>query len=335
MHRLSSTLGFFLYPIIALKDHPVLFRYGNIYIVTTGIITASGVSISILFAYYYFITIFPSETSGIYWIWNAALVPLCSLFFSKIYHYFVLGSEFLKNPKKYLAETAFYNQGGQFGVLVGTIWISVTSKIGFFACMDLILAASCIAAAFGRIGCYSYGCCHGRPTKSRFNTVYTNPGSKVLRIFPELSNVPLVPTQLVSAAFDFFLFGTMAWILTLNPKSGVASAYCIIAYNLFRVYIEKYRISVVNISERQANMRLFQAVATFLSLSGIIYLLFAVWVPSNHLVFVAPLSLGNFFTEHVFQVQAIAAVSFTFFVYVGTWGIHYKKLGQHFEWNSS
>jgi prolipoprotein diacylglyceryltransferase len=275
---------------------------------------------------------FPAETTGRYWIWSVAIVPLCSLFVSKIYHYFILGSDFLRNPKKHLAETAFYNQGGQFGILIGTILIAITSKISFFACMDIILTASCIAAAFGRIGCYSYGCCHGRPTAGRFNTVYTHPDSKVLRIFPELSNVPLVPTQLLSAAFNFFLFGTMAWILASEPKSGVASAFCIIAYNLFRVYIEKYRISVVNISERTENMKLFQRVASILSLSGIVYLLAVLWFPSNHLTFVAPLTLSEFLTGHVFRSQAILALSVTFLIYIVTWGIHYNKLGQHFEW---
>lgn len=333
MHRMSSTLSFFLRPLVVLKDYPVLLQYGNIYVVTTGIITAFGVVLSILFGYFLFLVMFPAEAFGRYWIWNAAMVPLWSLFFSKIYHYFVLGSDFLKNPKKHLVETAFYNQGGQFGVLVGTIWISITSKIDFFACMDITLTASCIAAAFGRIGCYSYGCCHGRPTASRFSTIYTNPDSKVLRIFPELLNVPLTPTQLVSAAFNFFLFGTMASILALSPKAGIASAYCIITYNLFRIYIEKYRISVINISERTENMRLFQRMASFLSLSGIIYLLFVLWIPSNRLAFVAPLTMGKYFSEHVFQPQGILALSFVFFVYIGAWGIHYKKLGQHFEWN--
>ena len=333
MHRLASTLGAIFRPILVLKDHPVLFHYRNIYVVTVGVIIAGSAIISLLVADYYFRSMFPSETSGHYWLWNLTIVQLFSLFFSKIYHYFALGTEFLKNPRKHFSETAYYNQGGQLGILVGTIWLSISSGINFFACMDLILTAGCLALALGRIGCYSYGCCHGRPTSARFSTVYTHPDSKVLRIFPELSNVPLVPTQLVSAAFNFALFGTMVWILTLSPKAGIVSAYFVIVYNSFRFCIEKYRISVVNISERAANMKLFQRAASSLSLAGLIYLLVVLLLPLQNLVFAAPLTLTEFLGEAVLKPDSAITLCFIFVIYIFTWGIHYKKLGQHFEWN--
>jgi prolipoprotein diacylglyceryltransferase len=325
-------LDFLFRPIISLKDHPVLLHSGSIYIVTAGAIIALSAILSLLCGMYYFKAMFPAEASGPYWIWNLVFIQLFSLFFSKIYHYLALGSEFLKNPKKHLSETAFYNQGGQLGVLFGTIWLSTVSGIEFFACMDLVLTAGCLALAMGRIGCYSYGCCHGRPTSSRFGIVYTHPDSKVLRIFPELSNVPLVPTQLLSAAFDFVLFGSMVLMLTLNPRAGLVSSYFVITYNVFRAYVERYRISVVNISMRTTNMKFFQRAATSFTIVGIIYLAIVIWRPAEYLRFVRDITLDEFLYTIVFQPNTVSAMLFVFFIYIITWGMHYKKLGQHFEW---
>lgn len=333
MPPLASMLEFLFRPIISLKDHPVLLHIGNIYVVTVGAIIAFAAVASLLCADFLFRTIFPIETTGRYWIWNIVVVHMFSLIFSKLYHYMALGSEFLKNPKKHLSETAFYNQGGQLGILAGTVWLSTSSGIDFFACMDIILTAGCLAMVFGRIGCYNYGCCHGRPTSSRFGIAYTHPDSKVLRVFPELSRVPLVPTQLLSAAFNIVLFGSMIWILTLNPKAGVVSGYCIIIYNLFRAFIERYRISVVNISERTADTKFFQRGALLFSAIGVVYLGIALlWSPTMYLSFTPQITSDGYLRSVAFHANTASAIMFVATVYIVTWGIHYKKLGQHFEW---
>jgi prolipoprotein diacylglyceryltransferase len=334
MRALASMLDFLLRPIISLKDHPVLLHIGSIYLVTVGAIIAFAAVASLLCADFLFKTMFPIETSSKYWIWNIVAVLMFSLFFSKIYHYMALGPEFIKNPKKHLSETAFYNQGGQLGVLVGTVWLSTSSEIDFFACMDIILTAGCLALAIGRIGCYNYGCCHGRPTSSRFGIAYTHPDSKVLRIFPELSNVPLVPTQLLSAAFNFVLFGSMVWMLTLNPKAGVVSGYCIITHNIFRAFIERYRISVINISARTADMKFFQRGAVLFAAAGVVYLCIALlWRPTMYLSFTPQLTSDGYLRSVAFHANTASAIMFISMVYIITWGIHYKKLGQHFEWD--
>jgi len=332
MMNLTSVLGFIFRPVLALKDYPVLLKYGNIYFVTAGVIAAVAAMTSLLCATYYYKTMFPLQSAGTYFMWQVAIVHLSSLFFSKIFHYFALGTDFLRNPKRHLAETAFYDQGGQVGVFVGTIWFAFNTKINFFACMDINLTAGCLALALGRLGCYSYGCCHGRPTASRFSTIYTNPDSKALRIFPELANVPLAPTQLISAAFSFALFGTMVWALTLSPIAGMVSAYSIIVYSSFRIYLEQYRISVINPSIKLGRKNFFKGVAVTIALCGVLYVIFMLWQPKFYLVIVSPLTLTQFFAVDVFQYRSIVLLLLVALIYVATWGVHYKKLGQHFEW---
>jgi len=315
-----------------LKDHPILVHYRNVYVITGGVIITIAAVVSLLFAYYLFAAMYPAQTTGRGWIWHIAVIHLCSLLFSKIFHFFAQGLDFFKNPKKYLSETAFYNQGGQIGVFVGTIWLSTSSGIDFFACMDLVLTAGCLALVIGRIGCYSYGCCHGRPISGRFGTVYTHPESKALRIFPEYLNVTLFPTQLVSAAFNLVLLATMIWMLSLSPKAGLVSAYFAISYNLFRLFIERYRVSVVNITARRVSAKLFQGTAVSLISSGLIYLAIVLLMPSPHVAFIAPLAPTAFFAGIVFDPYTLAALLFISVIYIATWGLHYGKLGQHFEW---
>lgn len=195
-----AILKFILRPIVVLKDYPVLFRLGHFYIITAGLINAVAAVTGLLVATYFYMSNFPAETANGVWIWKLSLIPVSVLLFGKAFHFFALGMASLRHPLKHFAETAFYNQGGQIGIFIGTILFSYTTGINFLFCMDVNLTAGCLALAIGRIGCHSYGCCHGRATDSPFSIAYSHHQSKVLRIFPELANVPLVPTQLISAA---------------------------------------------------------------------------------------------------------------------------------------
>lgn len=333
MDTLQTVLSFVFHPVLVLKNHPVLFKYKDVYIVTAGLINSVAAVLSLVCALYFYKALFPVETADGSWVWKLAMVPFFSLFFSKAFHVVALGREFLRNPKKYLGETAFYNQGGQFGVLFGTIWFSVVTGINFLACMDINLLGGCLALTLGRVGCYSYGCCHGRRTSSRFAVVYTHPQTKVLRVFPELANVPLVPTQLISAAYNFLLFLAMLWALSLSPKAGMVSAFFILAYNGFRIFIERYRLSVINVSTKKIWMQFYMRVAALFAGFGGVYLLFVLWTQAPRLSFAAPLTPGEYFRWMASQPQTVAVLVITFAVYMLTWGMHYKKMGQHFQWH--
>ncbi|SDB02413.1 prolipoprotein diacylglyceryl transferase family protein [Bauldia litoralis] len=319
-------------PILVLKDYPILFRFKDVYIVTGGFINSVAAVLSFLVASYFYLTMFPAQTADGSWLWKLVGVVFFSLVFSKVFHFFALGREFLRNPRKYMAETAFYNQGGQIGVFLGTVWFAWSTGIDFLACMDINLTAGCLSLALGRIGCYSYGCCHGRQTTSRYATVYTHPLTKALRVFPELVNVPLVPTQLISAGYAFGLFLLMIWGLSLSPRAGIVSGVFILAYNLFRIFIERYRLSVVNVSAKTVHMKFYMGVAALILTFGLGYLAFVLWDEAPILTFAAPLTIGGFLMADVFQIQNLIAMAIIFVSYLYFWGTHYKKLGQHFEW---
>ncbi len=76
---------------------------------------------------------------------------------------------------------------------------------------DLFAPALALGHAFGRIGCFLAGCCHGAPTACPVSVVFTDPASEVN---PRLLGVPLHPTQLYEAAGNFLVF------LALNAALG-------------------------------------------------------------------------------------------------------------------
>ena len=96
---------------------------------------------------------------------------------------------------------------------------------------DILTLAPCaitVAHAFGRVGCFFAGCCHGIATDCFL-------GVK----FPGLS-VRVHPTQLYEAAFLFLLFALLSYLLLRRGFRHNMSVY-LVAYGIFRFLNEYLR----------------------------------------------------------------------------------------------
>ena len=94
--------------------------------------------------------------------------------------------------------------------------------------LSIIPACILIGHAFGRIGCFFAGCCHGKTTDSIFGVKFPNIPGKVL------------PTQLYEAAFLFILFGITLYLVMKKNFRHNLSVY-FICYGIFRFLIEFLR----------------------------------------------------------------------------------------------
>lgn len=94
--------------------------------------------------------------------------------------------------------------------------------------LTLVPCAITVGHAFGRIGCFFAGCCHGTETDCFL-------GVK----FPHLLH-PVHPTQLYEAAFLFLLFGVLSYLL-LKKKFRYNMPVYLIAYGIFRFLNEFLR----------------------------------------------------------------------------------------------
>jgi phosphatidylglycerol---prolipoprotein diacylglyceryl transferase len=92
--------------------------------------------------------------------------------------------------------------------------------------------------AIGRLGCFSAGCCWGKPTTSWIGVRFTEKAS-------ELTGVPfdvaLVPTQLIEAIANFLLFGALLWLWKRRKFDGQIIFAYFILYSVIRFTIEFWR----------------------------------------------------------------------------------------------
>lgn len=152
----------------------------------------------------------------------------------------------------YLEDPAFYfgtpsnmvkNIGGGF-VFFGSLLFAVPSTIWYFRkqkwpvipMLDLLAITSLIVHAFGRIGCFLAGCCHGVPTDSVFGVVFTD-----VRCQAEPLNTPLHPTQL----YAVFMLGSillfLSWFRKRKTFHGQVFLLYIMLYSIGRSIIEVFR----------------------------------------------------------------------------------------------
>jgi prolipoprotein diacylglyceryltransferase len=177
----------------------------------------------------------------------------------------------------------------------------------------------------GRLGCHNYGCCYGKPTQSRWAVVYTHPQAKVLRLQPQLTGIPLVPTQIYSAAFNFALFGLLLLVVASLPWDGLAFLVFLLAYNGFRMVIDPWR-------GRTSGEPPYAKVAAGIIALGMLYL-------GAHAIFAGqifpyrplddPISLAGYITflgSHWDALVGSLGVGLVAFVF---YGVHGKTLGRH------
>ena len=148
-----------------------------------------------------------------------------------------LGAMLFQSVYNFLETGYFELRGLTFmGGLIGGAgcFISITllnKNIKIRSCLLPILeiATPCLvlAHAFGRIGCFLSGCCHGIESESGL-------------YFPTL-NKTVIPTNLYEAVFLFVLFAILfIFALKDKPQGFNLSLYCIF-YGVFRFTIEFFR----------------------------------------------------------------------------------------------
>ena len=103
---------------------------------------------------------------------------------------------------------------------------------------DAFAPGIALGHAIGRLGCFSAGCCWGKPTSSWIGVRFTEKAS-------ELTGVPidsaLVPTQLIEAAANLLIFAMLLWLTKRRKFEGqIIYAYLMI-YSVTRFTIEFWR----------------------------------------------------------------------------------------------
>ncbi len=129
--------------------------------------------------------------------------------------------------------------GGLIGALAAAFILLRRYKLPFLGVADVLAPSVALGHAFGRVGCFSAGCCYGRECSASWGVVFSHPLAAELSGTP--LGVPLIPTQLYEATFNFLNYLFLAWLFRRRLRPGSVLGAYLIAYGVARFVIEFFR----------------------------------------------------------------------------------------------
>jgi phosphatidylglycerol---prolipoprotein diacylglyceryl transferase len=218
--------------------YPILFRIGSFPVNTYGVFLALAFLCAI------FVTVRLAARDGLpkEKIYDLCLwLLLSSLVGSKLLMLFT-EPEYRANPKL-LFSLDFLRSGGVFyGGLIGALltgfFLMRRWKLPWWKTADACAPGIALGNFFGRQGCFSAGCCWGKPTTLPWGVQFTEAGHEITGVPTE---VHLHPTQLYESFAMLIVFFFLLWLHKKKKFSGqVILAYAVI-YAMVRFMIEFVR----------------------------------------------------------------------------------------------
>jgi phosphatidylglycerol:prolipoprotein diacylglycerol transferase len=219
---------------------PRLFQIGSFYLPTYGFLVASGVLIGL------WISVRNSEKQGINGddAWNLGiLVVLAGIIGAKILYVVNDWSTFAANWREIFTLSTLQAGGVFSGGLVAAFavaaWYMRRHRMPPLRTCDAFAPGLAFGHVLGRFGCFSAGCCYGKPTGHFWGVVFTDPLAKAVSGTP--LGVRLEPTQLIEAAAEFFNFLLLTWMFRRKKFDGQIFGSFMFLYGVERFFIEFLR----------------------------------------------------------------------------------------------
>ncbi len=268
--------------------HPVFFQMGNIVGYSYGLMIGIGALLAI------FVSEWRAKRRGLdgELVFSAAVWGLLAGLLGAKLTFIISNIKLLfTNPSYVLGTDGFTVYGGVvLGIIVGGLIVK-RKKVDVPVYLDLVIPQIALAQGFGRIGCFLAGCCYGKPTDSHFGVVFP-----VEAIAP--SGIPLIPTQLISAAGDFLIFAILLLL------SNFATDY---------LKVRKGEEELLDKDAVTKKLRLFQP----LSMSGMYLILYGIGRFAIEFLRADPrrTALGLTSNQYVSIVFVIAGLALIFYGY--------------------
>lgn len=186
--------------------HPVIFQLGSFKLPAYGLLVACGYLAAILYIFR------KSRASGFEKETLSDLVfytVLSGIIGAKLFYAATYWGEFgptFASKLVYLFRSFQYGFVFYGGLVFGAAaFFSLARRRGLNLprAADLFAPALALGHAFGRIGCFLAGCCHGHPTSCPVSVAFTDPAAEVNPLY---LGVQLHPAQLYEAAGNFIIF---------------------------------------------------------------------------------------------------------------------------------
>ena len=218
--------------------YPILFRIGSFPVNTYGVFLA------IAFLCAIFVTVRLAARDGLpkEKIYDLCLwLLLSSLIGSKLLMFFT-EPEYRQNPKL-LFSLDFLRSGGVFyGGLIGAVlagfFLMRRWKLPWWKTADACAPGIALGNFFGRQGCFSAGCCWGKPTTLPWGVQFTEAGHEITGV---PNGVHLHPTQLYESFVMLIVFFFLLWLHKKKKFNGQVILAYVVIYATVRFLIEFVR----------------------------------------------------------------------------------------------
>jgi len=165
-----------------------------------------------------------------------------SLIGSKVLMVITEWSDYRGEWKRILSFDLWRSGGVYYGGFLIALLVSVILmrrwKLPWAKTSDAFAPAVALGHSIGRLGCFSAGCCWGKPTTSWIGVRFSEKAS-------ELTGVPidsaLIPTQLIEAAANLLIFGFLMWLRKRRKFDGEIIYSYLMIYGVARFTIEFWR----------------------------------------------------------------------------------------------
>jgi len=296
----------------------IIFRVGGFTVVWFGLLAAAGAALSawLVLARQQQVGMEPDRFAAPLYL----LLPLLAVLGSRLLVLAMEWRDLLSSPLRTLRRAGFAWQGGFIAGTAGLIWLAIVHRLDFLLLADCFALSLPAGHMLGRLGCHSYGCCHGRPTESRLAIRYTHPASKAVRL-SGLAGVPLHPVQAYSAVANLGIFVLLCALARGETRPGALGACYLLLDGLGRFLLEFLRGIPV---KRLLGLSLYQCIALGLMAAGALLLWYSGWRPSPPVAWPA----GSLLPALGFSAARWWYPAWVFVLFFASFGIHGRDVGR-------
>jgi phosphatidylglycerol:prolipoprotein diacylglycerol transferase len=134
-------------------------------------------------------------------------------------------------------------QGGLIAASAVGIWYIRKHGLPVWRITDMAAPSIALGEAIGRWGCFSAGCCYGKPTSVPWAITFSDPFAHEAVGTP--LNVPVHPTQIYLSLNALLLFALCEWVYRRKKFDGQVFWIYILGYAVSRGVIEQFRGDLV------------------------------------------------------------------------------------------
>lgn len=215
--------------------YPILFKIGPFTIYTYGVLAATGFLLGLVLA------LWQGRKEGIP---SNKIVDLgfytllFALVGSRLFFVLLNAEYYLKHPldifKIWEGGLVFY--GGLLFTIPIVLWYVRKHALGIWSTADLFAPSIAIGHSIGRLGCFSAGCCYGKPAEGLpWAVTFTDPQS-LAQI-----GIPLHPTQLYESLGEFINFFILITLRRYKSFNGQLFFTYLLLYSVLRFIVEFFR----------------------------------------------------------------------------------------------